>query len=144
MTTFTALPTGEPDAALGAVDRVVADAATGYPCRRCLRDAAPGDELLLLGYDPFAVASPYAGRGPVYVHAGPCPPHRDDGELPPAVAARGLLSVRGYDAAGRLVDTDVLAPPALRDRAGAMLAEAGAAFVHVHCAGPGCFLARMD
>jgi hypothetical protein len=143
MSTFTALPTGEPDAAVGPVDRVVADAPTGFPCRRCLRDAAVGDELLLLGYDPFRVDSPYAGRGPVYVHAGGCPPHDDDGDLPPAVAGRKLLSVRGYDAAGRLVDTDVLAPPALRRRADAML-ERDAAFVHVHVAGPGCFLARLD
>jgi hypothetical protein len=144
MTTFTALPTGEPDAGAGVVDRVVADTGGGFPCRRCLRDAAPGDELLLLGYDPFAVASPYAGRGPVYVHAGPCPAHVDDGELPPAVAARSLLSVRGYDAAGRIVDTDVLAPAGVRARATAMLEDAGADFVHVHCAGPGCFLVRMD
>jgi hypothetical protein len=143
MTSFTALPTGEPDAALGVVDRVVADAPTGYPCRRCLRDAAPGDELLLLGYDPFRVASPYAGRGPVYVHADGCPAHDGDGDLPPAVAARKVLSVRGYDADGRLVDTDVLAPAELRPRAAAMLA-ADAEFVHVHVAGPGCFLARMD
>jgi hypothetical protein len=143
MTSFTALPTGEPDAALGVVDRVVADAPSGYPCRRCLHDAAPGDELLLLGYDPFRVASPYAGRGPVYVHAGGCPAHADDGELPPAVAARTVLSVRGYDADGRLVDTDVLAPGALRARAAAML-EGDADFVHVHAAGAGCFLARMD
>jgi hypothetical protein len=143
MTSFTALPTGEPDAGLGVVDRVIADAPTGYPCRRCLRDAAVGDELLLLGYDPFRVPSPYAGRGPVFVHAEGCAPHADDGELPPALAVRKVLSVRGYDGDGRLVDADVLGPAGLRARAEAMLA-AGAAFVHVHAAGPGCFLARMD
>src|SRR3954468_18424424 len=99
MTTFTALPTGEPDAGAGVVDRAVADAGGGFPGPRRRRAAAPGDELLLLGYDPFAVASPYAGRGPVYVHAGPCPAHVDDGELPPAGAGRSPLSGRGHAAA---------------------------------------------
>jgi hypothetical protein len=37
----------------------------------------------------------------------------------------------------------VLAPADLRPRAAAMV-EDGARFVHVHVAGPGCFLARMD
>src|SRR5215211_9554886 len=48
--------------------RVTADAPNAYPCRRCLRDAEPGEALLLTGYDPFTGASPYSGPGPIYVH----------------------------------------------------------------------------
>jgi len=69
-----ALPAGEidPDTPLG--QRVTADGPS--PCRRCLRNATAGEALLLLPYDPFTQASPYAGSGPVFVHADGCQTHR--------------------------------------------------------------------
>src|SRR4051794_31844167 len=52
------------------------------PCRRCLRDAEPGEPLVLASYDPFTVRSPYAGEGPVFVHADGCEPfHSAPGEV---------------------------------------------------------------
>src|SRR5205823_12673846 len=88
----------------GAV-RVVADEPHSYPCRRCLRDADVGDTMLLLGYDPFLGSSPYAGRGPIYVHERECAPFASDDI--PAQLTRRLLSVRAYDERHMLVDADV-------------------------------------
>src|SRR3954471_23736746 len=69
------------------------------PCRHCLRNAEPGENLLLLPYDPFLVRSPYTGEGPVYVHADGCPAHAPEPDaLPEQVDAPRHFSVRAYDA----------------------------------------------
>jgi hypothetical protein len=130
------LPAGEVDADAPTAVRHVAEGRE--PCRRCLRRAEPGEPLLLLGYDPFTVRSPYAGRGPVFVHER-C------GEAGPGVEqVRGsILSVRAYDADAMLLDAEVMPGEALSARAAEML-DGAAAFLHVHFAGPGCFAFRVD
>ena len=121
--------------------RVVADAPHAYPCRRCLRDAELGESLLLLGYDPFLGASPYAGRGPIYVHERDCEPF--DGDGVPEQLTRRLLSVRAYDERHMLVDADVTEGEHLHDVARRLLGGE-AAYLHVHNARPGCYAARID
>jgi hypothetical protein len=123
----------------GAV-RVVADEPHSYPCRRCLQDAEPGEALLLLGYDPFLGSSPYAGRGPIYVHERDCAPFQGDGI--PSQLTRRLLSVRAYDERHMLVDAEVIEGSVLDDAAQRLLD--GASYLHVHNARPGCFAARID
>jgi hypothetical protein len=140
--TIHALPNGEPHAEAAPVRRVVADEPDAYPCRRCLRDAEVGEELLLLPYDPFPLASPYAGAGPIFVHADGCPPFQDDGRVPHLVERRASMSVRAYDAEGMLVDADVVTGEEVGERAAAMLA-AGGEFVHVHNARPGCYMCTI-
>ena len=135
-----ALPSGEPspsdtDRAVVAEDR--------SPCRRCLRDAGPGEELLLRSYDPFTVRSPYTGEGPVFVHAAGCDAHRAaPGVLPEQVPGR-VFSVRSYDEDAIMLDAEIVPGDRLAERAGALLDE-GAAFLHAHFAGPGCFAFRID
>jgi hypothetical protein len=144
MTAFivNAMPAGEADACASVAVAVVAEGQE--PCRRCLRNAAPGENLLLLSYDPFLVRSPYTGDGPVYVHADGCDEHRGEPDvLPEQVDERRIFSVRGYDADAMLVDAAVVPGPEVADRARALLGD-GAAFVHAHFAGPGCFAFRID
>jgi hypothetical protein len=122
--------------------RVVAEEPDSYPCRRCLRDADVGEAMLLLGYDPFLGVSPYAGRGPIYVHERPCTPFAGDG-LPDQLTRR-LLSVRAYDEQNMLVGADVTDGAELAGVAERLLNGDGAAYLHVHNARPGCFAARID
>jgi hypothetical protein len=130
----------------GAVRRVIADASPGFPCRRCLRDAEPGEELLLLAYDPFLGTSPYRQAGPVFVHTTACAPHGSlaltDGV--PDQLARRLLSVRAFDAGHMMLDAVVTPGTALVDVAERLFTRGGVAYLHVHNAGPGCFAARID
>jgi hypothetical protein len=123
----------------GAV-RVVADEPNSFPCRRCLRDAEAGEAMILLGYDPFLGASPYAGRGPIYVHEHDCTPF--DGDGIPSQLTRRLLSVRAYDERHMMVGADVVDGTELEATAERLLADG--AYVHVHNARPGCFAARID
>src|SRR5689334_12623627 len=73
--------------------RVVADAPHSYPCRRCLRDAEPGERLVLLSYDPFLGDSPYRQAGPIFVHAEPCSASPEDLTRTPEQLRRRQLSV---------------------------------------------------
>jgi Protein of unknown function (DUF1203) len=137
-----AMPAGEADPCAPAAHAVVAEGRE--PCRRCLRNAQPGENLLLLPYDPFLVRSPYTGDGPVYVHADGCDKHRPAADvLPEQVDEIRQFSVRAYDDAAMLLDAAVVPGDRLADRAREMLGD-GAAFLHAHFAGPGCFAFRID
>jgi hypothetical protein len=53
------------------------------------------------------------------------------------------FSVRAYDAEAMMLGAEVVGGEALAERARALLDD-GAAFVHAHFAGPGCFAFRID
>jgi Protein of unknown function (DUF1203) len=125
----------------GAV-RVTADEAHAFPCRRCLRDAEPGDAMVLMSYDPFTGDSPYSGPGPIYVHEHECT--RFDGSGIPDQLTRRMVSVRAYDREHMMVGAKVTDGTELETVAGRLLSLPGAAYVHVHNALPGCFAARID
>jgi hypothetical protein len=136
------LPAGEVDTAAPVTVRKTA--ADREPCRRCLRDAAPGERLALTAYDPFLVRSPYAGEGPVFVHADGCEPFPSEPGVVSEQVSRRILSVRAYDADAMLTDATVLEGEQFRERAEALLADPEVEFLHVHFAGPGCFAFRVD
>src|SRR6476619_3469845 len=140
--TLHALPAGEVDTA--APIPVHKTAEDREPCRRCLRDAAPGDLLALASYDPFLVRSPYAGDGPVCVHADGCEPFASEPGAVSEQVSRRILSVRAYDADAMLTDATVLEGEQFRERAEALLADPEVALLHVHFAGPGCFAVGVD
>jgi hypothetical protein len=73
----------------------------GSPLRCCLRDTAPGERVLLIAYTPPGVTGPYAERGPIFVHAAPCPGYPDVDHYPAALGHRRQI-VRGYDRAGTM------------------------------------------
>ena len=137
-----ALPAGAADPCDPAGREVVADGPS--PCRRCLRNAKVGDNLLLLPYDPFTLRSPYAGDGPVFVHADGCAPFDSvPGAVSEQVAGR-VLSVRAYDGEAMMTGATVLKGERFADRAEELLSDTDVAFLHVHFAGPGCFAFRVD
>ncbi len=50
--------------------RMIADG--GEPLRCCLRDARPGEDLLLFNYEPPVPPSPYRERGAIFAHTVAC------------------------------------------------------------------------
>ncbi|GAA1886015.1 DUF1203 domain-containing protein [Asanoa iriomotensis] len=94
--TLTGVRTSGRDVSGHPVEPVVATG--GEPLRCCLRDAEPGEDLILFGYEPALPASPYREIGPVFAHAQPC-------STPPAAGYpagwRGRRQVlRAYDKRG--------------------------------------------
>lgn len=89
---------GGSDASGRAAERVTADG--GEPLRCCLRDAAPGEPLLLFGYEPpLPAPSPYREIGAVYAHAEPCGGPADTAAYPAEWRARPQV-LRAYDVRG--------------------------------------------
>jgi hypothetical protein len=123
---------------------VVVDEAHSYPCRRCLRDAEPGEQVVLLSYDPFddATSSAYRQPGPIFVHAEPCAYEPSD-TLPDQLTRR-LLSVRSFAADHAMQRGVVIQGVELRETVERLLADESVAYLHVHNAGPGCFATRID
>jgi hypothetical protein len=116
---------------------VVADSKPGFPCRVCLRDAEPGEEMLLFSYSPFERATPQRTVGPIYIHAKRCQPWSDDGVVPEQLRRR-LLSLRSFDEHDQMLDVAVVEGRELEDQVARLFEEPRARIIHVHNARPGC------
>ncbi|MEO7398711.1 MAG: DUF1203 domain-containing protein [Ilumatobacteraceae bacterium] len=116
----------------------VADAEPGYPCRQCLRDAAIGDELVLVSHDPFDVDSPYRSASPIFLHRQPCGQPADDNELPEQLTSR-MLSVRSFDRDAMMIDAAVIGGTDLRATIDRLFTDDSAQRIHVHNATRGCW-----
>lgn len=122
--------------------RVIADRHPGFPCRVTLKDAAIGEELILLHHVSHDVATPYRSAYAVYVsRSDDAPDYRD--VLPPVMQGRPL-GLRGFDAAGMLRGARLAAPgeadAGIRD----LFDNPDIAYIHAHNAAHGCFVARVD
>jgi hypothetical protein len=111
----------------------------GSPVRCCLREAVPGDRLLLIAYTPPGTAGAYAERGPVFIHAEPCDGYRTPDRYPPGLSHRQQV-VRAYNHDGQIADGVLAsdgehATAVIRD----LLARPGVALVHLRNVGYGCY-----
>lgn len=136
---------GLPDAELAArgVRRVLADASPGFPDRVELRDAAVGEAVLLLNHVHQPASTPYRACHAIYVLEGAQRTYDAVNEVPVLLRHR-LLSLRAFDAAGELLDADVVEGQQVEDLALRLLAAPQVDCVHVHYARPGCYAACIE
>jgi hypothetical protein len=74
-------------------------AAGGEPLRCCLRNARPGEPMILFNHEPLLPNSPYQERGAVFAHATSCHPALNPHEYPPDWRGRPQV-LRAYDHRG--------------------------------------------
>lgn len=123
--------------------RVTADAARGFPCRVSLRDAAVGDELLLVHHVSHDVATPYRSAFAIYVRKGADEPAEYVDSCPPAFDGRPL-AFRCYDEGGNLRAAALVMPGEADATIRRLLAERETAYIDAHNAAHGCFAARIE
>lgn len=123
--------------------RVVADGEDSYPCRISLMDAKVGDTLILLNFEHLPLDSPYRSRHAIYINEASTTRGVFENAVP-AQQQRRLLSVRGFDAAGMIVDAEVVEGIALEEEIARQFSNAEIQFLHVHNARRGCYAARVD
>ena len=120
-------------------ERVIADAPHSFPCRHCLADALPGEEMVLAPHSPFEMEGPYREVGPVFVHAEACAgPDRTD--VLPDDLRRAPRVLRAYDADGRIHTGELASPEELDTALEKLLADEEVAEVQVRSLSHGCFL----
>ncbi|KAF4953668.1 hypothetical protein FSARC_12353 [Fusarium sarcochroum] len=115
----------------------------GAPCRRCLLDASPGEQLHLIGYDPFPVDSvtPYRGTYAIFVHVHDCTPFT--GATLPDKQLKRLQAVRAFDENHMLMASEIVNEGEFEKVVGEMLADEKASYVNVYNAKPGCFAVQV-
>ena len=122
--------------------RMVADSDSGFPCRISLTDARRGQTLILLNFEHQPADSPYRSTYAIFVREGEEQYDRTD-EVPDQLRRR-LLSVRGFDDQGMLLDADVTPGTELESLIDRLFDNRKIAYLHVHNARYGCYAARVD
>ena len=125
------------------VIRMTVDSKPGFPCRITLQDAEPGETVLLLNHEHHAAETPYRSRHAIFVRENATTPARVENALPEALKSR-LLAIRAYDAAGMMIDAEVIEGAQAKPLIERFLADPRAAYLHAHNARRGCFAARID
>ncbi len=126
----------------GALRRVV-DKKPGFPCRVSLVDAEIGETVLLVHYEHQPAHTPFRASHAVYVRENAVQAQCASGEVPDLLRSR-MLSVRGFDAQGMLIEADLVDGRALEPAIERLLSDLNVAYLHLHYAKPGCYAARVD
>lgn len=114
-----------------------------FPCRVSLTDREIGEKVLLLNHVSHDVANPYRATHAIFVTEGADEPAEFVDEVPPVFKAR-ILSMRGFDKDGMMVDA-ILTQPGEADAGIRKLFDNPAIeTIHAHNATRGCFSAKIE
>ncbi len=126
----------------GVVARVV-EADSGFPDRVEMREGRPGERFLLLNHVCQPADSPYRATHAIYVRDGAAETYDSVDEVPEVMRLR-LLSLRGFDAEGMMVDADVVEGRDVEGVIERLFVDRRIAYIHVHNARQGCYSGRID
>jgi hypothetical protein len=129
-------------AARGAIRRKV-DAKPGFPCRVSLEDAEPGETVLLLNYEHQPANTPFRASHAIYVREGHAEADLAKDQVPVLFRHR-VMSLRAFSDEGMMLAAEVAPGAELEPVIDRLLATPGAAYLHAHYAGMGCYAARID
>jgi hypothetical protein len=124
-------------------ERVRVDACPGFPDRIELRDAEPGEHVLLLNYAHQPAATPYRSAHAIFVREGALAAYEAVDEVPDALRRR-TLSLRAFDAAHRMIDADLVEGTEVEALIARLLQDPRCAYVQAHYARRGCYAARIE
>ncbi len=126
-----------------AVKRYVAKTKPGFPDRVELRDAEPGERVLLLNYMHQPANTPYRSSHAIFVLEGAQTPYDQIGQIPEALRAR-QISLRAFDDQHEMIDADLVDGRELESLIGKFLGNAKVKYLHAHYAKRGCYAARIE
>lgn len=125
------------------VQRIIADSDPGYPCRVSLQDAKVGEHVLLLNYEHQPMPTPFRSSHAIYVREAAIPAKPGKNKIPETLRHR-FLSVRAFDAAGMIIDADVIDGERLESLIERMFTNDCVDYLHIHNAKLGCYLALVE
>jgi Protein of unknown function (DUF1203) len=125
------------------VQRHVADCRPGFPDRIEMRDADIGERLLLLNHVCQPADTPYRATHAIFVREGAEQAYDRIDQVPEVMRTR-LLSLRAYDAAGMMLDADVIDGGGVEAVISRFFGNGAVAYIHAHNAKRGCYSGRID
>lgn len=125
------------------VVHLTATSKPGFPCRISLVDAEEGEELILFHHVSHDVSSPYRSAYAIYARKNATSAAQYTDQIPPVFEGRPLgMRAFGSDA---MLKTAGLAMPGDADKTIRHLLELDeVAYIDVHNAAHGCFVARVE
>ena len=133
----------EQELAAQGVKRYVADEKPGFPDRIEMRDAEPGETLLLLNHMCQPADTPYRATHAIFVREGAEQTYDRVDEVPEVMRIR-LLSLRAYDEDGMMLDADAVDGRQIEPVIERFFADPKVAYIHAHNAKRGCYSGRID
>ena len=136
---------GLPDAELArhGAKRYVAETKPGFPDRIELRDAEPGESLILVNYTHQPADGPYRASHAIFVNESAEAAYDRIGEVPEVMRLR-VISLRAFDAEDFLIDADLAQGDEIEAAIHRLFSNSRVAYIQAHYAKPGCFAARID
>ncbi len=125
------------------IKRVVATKGDGFPDRVEMREADPGESLLLLNHVCQSADTPYRATHAIYVREGAEETYSRVDEVPELMRRR-FLSLRAYDGEGMMVDADVVDGREVEGLIDRLFENSEVAYIHAHNAKRGCYSCRID
>ena len=125
------------------VKRYVADTKPGFPDRIEVRDAEPGETLLLLNYVHQPADNPYHASHAIFVREGAETAYDCTNEIPDALRLR-QISLRAFDADDLMVDADLVDGREMERVIERFFADPHVTYIQAHYAKRGCYAARID
>jgi Protein of unknown function (DUF1203) len=123
--------------------RYIVDKSPGFPDRVEMRDGEIGETMLLLNFESQPANTPYRATHAIFVREWAEETYDEINEVP-EVMSRRVLSVRGFDQNGMLLEADVTAGTLLVPIIERLFENPDIEYLHVHNAKQGCYSGRID
>jgi len=133
----------EEELAVHGVRRYVADKKPGYPDRVEVRDAEPGETLLLLNFTHQPANNPYRASHAIFVREGAGAAYDRVNEIPEVMRLRPM-SLRAFDADDLMIDADLVDGREMESVVERFFDDPRVAYIHAHYAKRGCYAARIE
>ena len=115
----------------------------GFPCRVSLTDRDIGDTVLLINHVSQDADTPYRASHAIFVAEGADAAADFVDEVPPVFATR-VLSLRGFDSGGMMINAILAQPGDADEGIRRLFDDPEVATIHAHNATRGCFAAKIQ
>jgi len=136
---------GLPDQDLASfgVKRYIVDSNPGFPDRIEMKDAEPGQSVLLLNHVCQPAKTPYRASHAIFIREWATQAYDAVDQVPESMRIR-LLSLRAFNDDGMMLDADVADGMVMEPVVTRMFANPEVSYIHVHNAKQGCYSGRID
>ncbi|MEB0107938.1 DUF1203 domain-containing protein [Pseudomonas sp. MH9.3] len=131
------------DLALLGIKRYIVDRHPGFPDRIEMKDAQPGQSVLLLNHVSQPATTPYRASHAIFIREWATQAYDAVDEVPESMRIR-LLSLRAFTDDGMMLDADIADGIAMETVVTRMFANPEVGYIHVHHAKQGCYSGRID